>query len=463
MLWLFIHFPNLALEAQFLADQRPIPQLLLKPGNQTILQCNDLALQQGVRVGMNKKTAFCLLEACAIADYDSLAEQECLKQLALLCYHQAAQISLVEPDGLLLELGSMLPLFNGLDDYWNNLRQRLKKSGYQFTPCTGHTPQAARILAQAKIELCSDDADVISQTLLQLSVAQLDLPEKVVKKLTSMGIHNYGQLKNTPRKELGYRFGKDMVEHLQKLETDSQPPTSFQLPERFQQTVHLNYEAEQARGLVFPLRRMLLNLEAYLITRQRVCEKLLIKLEHRDGRASVLTIPSVRGSFRQTDWLTLLNIQLENTQLIDPVVSLTLRAKGFLPMQAEYTDLVGGRHQQADADRMHSMLLARLGESHVQTLRSEADPRPEVASQVRNSHDHETQQFTRRWPSFLLPQAKPIRVSDYKIILGPERIEGGWWDAPSIRRDYYIAQRNQQTVWLYRRDDGQWFLHGLFA
>jgi protein ImuB len=132
-------------------------------------------------------------------------------------------------------------------------------------------------------------------------------------------------------------------------------------------------------------------------------------------------------------------------------------------MQAEYTDLVGGRHQQADADRMHSMLLARLGESHVQTLRAEADPRPEIASQVRNSHDNETEQYSRRWPSFLFQEAKPIRITDYKILAGPERIEGGWWEAPSIRRDYYIAQRNKQTVWLYRRDDGQWFLHGLFA
>ena len=31
MLWMFIHFPNLALEAQFMGDQRPIPQLLLQP------------------------------------------------------------------------------------------------------------------------------------------------------------------------------------------------------------------------------------------------------------------------------------------------------------------------------------------------------------------------------------------------------------------------------------------------
>jgi len=463
MLWLHIHFPRLALEAQFMADNRAIPQLLLVPGNQTIIQCNTHATAQGVCVGMNKKTAFCLLEDCAIADYDLNIEHDSLNQLALLCYHQAAQISLVKPQGLLLELGSMLPLFNGLTPYWQNLKQRLDNSGYSYVMCTGHTPSAAKILSEANIELCTDDIDVIQQTLLELSVEQLNLPAKLTKKLLSMGIHQYGQLKNTPRKELGYRFGVELVEQLHKLENDSQPPTSFKLPERFQQTMHLSYEAEQARGLIFPLRRILLNLEAYLVSRQRLCEKLLIKLEHRDGRASLLTLPSVRGSYRQKDWLALLQIQLESTQLIDPVTSLTLRAKNFIPMQAEHKDLIGGRHIQGDADRMHSLLLARLGEEQVKTLKAEADPRPEVASQLQNSHNNETEHFIKKWPSFLLPAPKAINASHYELISGPERIEGGWWDAQPVRRDYYTAKHGQQTVWLFRRDDGQWFLHGIFA
>lgn len=463
MLWLFIHFPNLALEAQFVGDQRPIPQILLRPGDQTIVQCNDAALAQGVKVGMNKKTAFCLLEDCALADYDTRIERDSLKQLALLCYHQAANIRLMEPDGLLLELTSMLALFNGLTPYWKNLRQRLYSSGHRFTMSTGHTPQAARILAQAGIENSNDDESLIQQTLRQLSIDQLGLPEKATGKLHAMGIHTYQQLTNLPRRELGFRFGQGFIEQLSKLESDNLPPTSFQLPERFQETVHLTYEAEQARGLVFPLRRVLLHLEAYLLSRQKLCERILIKLEHRDGRASVLTVSSVRGSYLQKDWLALLHIKLESTKLINPVVSLTLRAKGFIAMYAEHMDLVGGRHLQADADRMHAQLLARLGEANVRTLRAEADPRPEVASQLRNSHDNATEQFARLWPSFLLLTPKPIRLEDYHILQGPERMEGGWWDAPSIRRDYYVAQKRRATHWIFRRDDGLWFLHGVFA
>lgn len=60
---------------------------------------------------------------------------------------------------------------------------------------------------------------------------------------------------------------------------------------------------------------------------------------------------------------------------------------------------------------------------------------------------------------------------------GPERIETGWWDGPSIRRDYYRVETDrQQWLWIYRdlkpitgsdhSDDPprfHWFMHGRFA
>lgn len=463
MLWLHVHFPRLALEAQFLGDSRALPQLLLAPALQTIIQCNDLAQEQGVQVGMNKKTAFCLLADCAIANYDISAEAEALNKLALLCYRHAAQITLIPPQGLLLETGSMLSIFDGLHNYWQRLTDRLKCSGFQFHMSTGHTPNAAKLLAEAGVSCCTTDKDIVLQVLDQLAVEQLSLPTKIEQKLISMGIRQYNKLKQIPRKELGYRFGFELVDHLNKLEQDNQPSTRFELPANFLQTIHLNYEAEHAKGLLFPLRRCLKNLEVYLRSRQLLCEKILIKLTHRDGRASVLAIPSVRGSYLQADWLLLLQTQLDHTALIAPVVSVSLRAKDFLPFRQNPKDLLGDRPAQADADLMQSILIARLGAEQVHALSAEADPRPEASTSLIDSRQKQHSLFPKQWPVFLLPQAKPINIHKYSIVSGPERIEGGWWDAAPTRRDYYIATLNQQTHWIYRRDDGQWFLHGVYA
>jgi protein ImuB len=53
-----------------------------------------------------------------------------------------------------------------------------------------------------------------------------------------------------------------------------------------------------------------------------------------------------------------------------------------------------------------------------------------------------------------------------ELLLGPERIESGWWDGNDIRRDYYIAEDATHTrLWLFRHSGqtAEWFLHGIFA
>jgi len=73
---------------------------------------------------------------------------------------------------------------------------------------------------------------------------------------------------------------------------------------------------------------------------------------------------------------------------------------------------------------------------------------------------------------FLNPSLAPFSsLAPFLWILcdGPERIESGWWDGGDVRRDYFVARTpDAETVWIYRdhrygTDDGEWFLHGLFA
>jgi len=48
---------------------------------------------------------------------------------------------------------------------------------------------------------------------------------------------------------------------------------------------------------------------------------------------------------------------------------------------------------------------------------------------------------------------------------GPERIETGWWQGPSIRRDYYrIETETGQWLWVFRQlGNAHWMLHGWFG
>ena len=76
-------------------------------------------------------------------------------------------------------------------------------------------------------------------------------------------------------------------------------------------------------------------------------------------------------------------------------------------------------------------------------------------------------------PVWLLSEPAPLgqllEAQPWVLRDGPERIESGWWDGADVRRDYFVAENPRgETVWIYRDhrygiDDGEWFMHGIFA
>jgi protein ImuB len=70
---------------------------------------------------------------------------------------------------------------------------------------------------------------------------------------------------------------------------------------------------------------------------------------------------------------------------------------------------------------------------------------------------------------------QPVYLGPLTLLVGPELVEGGWWDrlpgtasTRSVQRDYWVAQSESAgTLWIFcaRLDDGSlaWFLDGVFA
>jgi protein ImuB len=62
-----------------------------------------------------------------------------------------------------------------------------------------------------------------------------------------------------------------------------------------------------------------------------------------------------------------------------------------------------------------------------------------------------------------MDEARKIDPGDFVLLAGPERIESGWWDGDDAKRDYFVARLpNAALAWIFR-EEGQWYLHGLFA
>ena len=89
-------------------------------------------------------------------------------------------------------------------------------------------------------------------------------------------------------------------------------------------------------------------------------------------------------------------------------------------------------------------------------------------------------------PTWVLPQPLKLAVSQHRplyqgplqLVVGPHRVEGGWWhredDANGrqvthhLPRDYWVAlSQHAGALWVFQErlmhDDINWYLHGVFA
>jgi len=152
----------------------------------------------------------------------------------------------------------------------------------------------------------------------------------------------------------------------------------------------------------------------------------------------------------------------------------------LLPPAPSTSPLSADTGWQQLAETLH----ARLGSERVFQLQALDDHRPEHAYRTRpllaNAGEHNscTRAVPQR-PLLILPQPAPLEERDetpvydgaLRLMVGPERIESGWWDLgsptrQSVFRDYFVARNPRgQTLWIYRElaAPRRWFLHGFFA
>jgi protein ImuB len=467
-LWLYIDFTLLALQGQLGTRDAGTPQLLLETGS-VVRQCNGAASSLGVRPGMNTATAYCLLTEVDTVSYDTVAEQEHLQRLALLLYQACADIRLCPPSGLCLEIGSMMQLYQGLDALIGTLGNLLDQSGFNYRWACGHTAQAAQVLALNDQSLISTDRLHLLAMLDPVAVSKLGLDPRDAARLDAMGMHCYADLRRLPRAELGYRFGPTLLKRLSALEVPDTLGQRFEIPPHFDQRIELSHEAEHSPSLLFPIKRLLTDLETYLRARQCLADSLYLRLNHRSHPSTRLRIQAVQGSRSAQEWLSLINLQLERLVLPAPVLSLKLHARRFRSDPAPTGDLLGTAYPDADADHLLSLLISRLGHHHVLTVAATADPRPEHASQLIPAADkpRRADVCRPRFQPLLRPGTEqPASPREYQLLSGPERIVMGRWAQPApYRRDYFRAWHLQrhQAVWLARHDDGHWSLAGFFG
>lgn len=477
MRWACILLTQLALDGVQRSREDPHRPLVLLAGpvsRRVIRALNPPARDLGLKPGMTLIAAQSLTSGFDQADYDEQQIHQWQHFLAAWAYRFSSHVSLDYPRALLLEVQSSMGLFGPWPRFEQRLREELNALGFQHRIVVAPNAAAARALANVHDGLAVADAAALRYQIEQLPVSRCGLSAEVVKSLARMGIRQVKQLLALPRDTLARRFPTQVLRHLDTL-LGLQPQAlgSYQPADEFAARIEFNFEVNSQQALLFPLRRVLGDLHAFLAGRDCAVQRFELYLQHRQLDDSRVTVGLLTPERDLQQLFEVARSRLEQLQLPAPVLALRLQASDLPAFTPSAAQLLDERPQQLQPwEQLRERLRARLGDQTVQGVRAMADHRPEYSwrSAEQDAGDiadiAEVAYATGPRPGWLLPEAQPLDDLLPDILSGPERIESGWWDGADQRRDYYVVRtRDGRLAWVWQAVDGRgpFMLQGWFA
>jgi protein ImuB len=499
--------------------QRVIERAEIAPGEGT---ARKPALLRAVSVQPAARTAAEFWLGVHLAESPS---QVLLERLAIRAQRFTPRVSLVPPDGLLLEVKGSLHLFNGVEGLRRALESECVLLGVKPATALCPTPLAALVAARA-----ADSAGLAGRsdkpcivTALEQLVGQLaPLPltslrwsPETLERLAHMGVRTIGEALRLPRAGFARRFGTDHLATLDRLSGRAADLRErFRARERFRRKRDLTYELESHEAILKALEPLFKELGKFLRERQCGIVQLECLLRHRHAPTTSCVLRLAAPGFDADRLRELLGERLSPIALPEPVRSCELRsgalirnalASGSLWQPGEHGGHVGG-----ESPELIERLRARLGPEAVYGLKVLPGHRPENAWGVAEPQVTRDRGSTRTavggtapgrdargvagaraaggtaaaadatpWPvshrpAWLLPSPRllserdglPWRRGPLRLMGDPERIETGWWDGGEIARDYYTAvDIHGVRMWVFRERTfpHKWFLHGVFG
>ena len=314
--------------------------------------------------------------------------------------------------------------------------------------------------------------------------------------LARVGCRTLGDVRNLPRGGLGRRFDKGLLLALD--QAYGLRPEVYEwltVPEAFHARLELMSRVDTAPALLFGARRLLIQMAGWLAARRMGATAFTLRWGHdvmraKDaGTGGELTIRTAQPTQNVEHFARLLAEHLAKVQLAAPAGDIELLATEVLPIVEESRSLIPETLRKgASTDLALERIQARLGDASVRRPVLSADHRLEWMQ------SWQCKQFARKksdapyelpLPTWVLDEPlrlierdnRPYYQGPLQLLLGPDRIEGGWWhrsrdDADArplnVQRDYWLAlSPHAGVVWVFQqrlaRDQTAWFLHGHFA
>lgn len=490
MLWIALYLPELSLqiaERGAGAVNEVANALVVSTGpdlRPTVFAANSIAHDVGIKSGMTIAAARALVNDLHIVPRQLDGELQAVHNFAAWACQFTPSVSLKDDEGVLLEVSSTLMMHEGLSMLLGKLRRGSHALGYRVSCGVAPTPLAAWLCAKARhhgypVRACTDKADIEGR-LADLPLALLDWPHDMLSKLSALGIVRVAEFLKLPSEGVAKRFGESCWVDVQRaLGRLPDPRAYFKPPETYRSRSEFGFEVNDAMALLFPLKRLLSELEGFLRARGAGILDYQLQLEHSDHGRSTISIGVGKPERSADRLLSLAREHLGQAALPATVLAIAIEVQRLHAFADVSSSWLPDPQQQAEGwYQLIDKLSARLGSDNVYRLQAVDDFRPEQAwkpiGPTAPWKSYKPKDIGMPRPLFLLPvprklyldQGIPLCHGKVEMVAGPERIESGWWDGRPAFRDYYVGRNmHGETMWLFRelRDPDAWHLHGYFS
>lgn len=486
-IWLAVHLPDwplhaalsaLTTEARARLEAQPVV-IVDDDRRGTIVTCNAEAISLGIRPGHSLNACIALCADTHFLPRHHVRERLLLDEIALLAQRYTSSVSLQPPNELLLEVRGSLRLFGGITALMDRVRNDLLERGLHTQLVVSATAQSAMWLARAARESVAVPPRDLLTHLSRLPITALSWPTEIELRLRRFGVLSVGDLLRLPRGGLARRIGYERLGELDRA-MGRQPEVrrDFVAPEQYEDRVPLEFEIETTGLLSVVIERRLERLQKFLSRRNLAIERLQIDLKHREHAITVIPLGLAQATADMMHAAQLLREQLTRVQLPAPVTSLSIRVAKLHSANGTTGDLLLSRGQTLDTGAAQARLLerlqSRLGRDAIRSLQARADHRPEFAQSMPEatieSVTPRTLPLQAPRPLWLLAKPRALRpnatVAAGRHLVGPEKIDAGWWDDEPVSRSYFRARSSVGALgWIFRdhSQPGTWHLHGLFG
>lgn len=315
--------------------------------------------------------------------------------------------------------------------------------------------------------------------------------------LARVGCRTLGDVRRLPRGGLSRRFDKSLLAGLD--QAYGLRPEAYEwltLPEHFHARLELMSRVETAPALLFGSRRLLLQMSGWLIARRlgtvaftlRWCHDVMRSKDA--GTGGELTVRTGRPTQNVDHLARLLAEHLAKVEMLAPAGDIEMFATEVAPIVEESRSLIPETlRKSASTELALERIQARLGSECVRVPMPSDDHRLEWMQAWNSDLSRRSKSVTSSYelplPSWVLKEPLRLMERDHRpyyqgplqLLLGPDRVEGGWWHrngkgpdakALNVQRDYWLAlSAHAGVLWVFQQrlagDATAWFLHGHYA